>query len=594
MVLRGACAVVFWHVDLFWNWDGLDRAGRNTERGEFCQFIRGHLVEQDLILMLIKPSQVFALQQASAVKQMVEPTTPIQRIGRRSQVSYSNEEITPEMAITSSGVIAIMTLLSQDTASMPLILYARKGRNKFRATDHPYYRLMHDQPNPEMSAMTFRELIVSHLLAWGNFYAQIIFDKAGTAIELWPLRPDRMMVQRIEGKKVFVYRTYDNKLRTFTSDEILHVPGWGFDGLVGYSRIAIARNAIGLAISTEKYGSKFFANDARPGVVYQHPSALSDTAYKHLTQSFDSNKGADNAWLPKILEEGMTIKEIGIPNDDAQYLQTRSFQLAEINRILGPVPPHMIGDVEKSTSWGTGIDSQEQGYVNHTLRPLAVRIEQPLNSQLLLPSDREQGYFFEHLFDGLLRGDIATRYSAYVQGINNGFMTRNEARERENLNPRIGLDEMVQPLNVTTVGSTPTTPTAPAQQNALRPVFRDAALRVVKREMNDLRGAVRRHLSKGQDAVFAEWQEQFYSEDMPAFIRKQFAPIVEAHDQLFGGDGSVENVALFFSGYIEGRKKLISGKNADQLEQMADTWLENLPDVLTENVMQVLNGVEYE
>ena len=290
----------------------------------------------------------------------------------------------------------------------------------------------------------------------------------------------------------------------------------------------------------------------------------------------------------------MTIKEIGIPNDDAQYLQTRSFQLAEINRILGPVPPHMIGDVEKSTSWGTGIDSQEQGYVNHTLRPLAVRIEQPLNSQLLLPSDREQGYFFEHLFDGLLRGDIATRYSAYVQGINNGFMTRNEARERENLNPRIGLDEMVQPLNVTTVGSTPTTPTAPAQQNALRPVFRDAALRVVKREMNDLRGAVRRHLSKGQDAVFAEWQEQFYSEDMPAFIRKQFAPIVEAHDQLFGGDGSVENVALFFSGYIEGRKKLISGKNADQLEQMADTWLENLPDVLTENVMQVLNGVEYE
>jgi HK97 family phage portal protein len=544
--------------------------------------------------MLIKPSQVFALQQAASVKQMVEPTTPIQRINRRSQVSYSNEEITPEMAITSSGVIAIMTLLSQDTASMPLILYARKGRNKFRATDHPYYRLMHDQPNPEMSAMTFRELIVSHLLAWGNFYAQIIIDKAGQVIELWPLRPDRMMVQRIEGKKVFVYRTFENKTRTFTSDEILHVPGWGFDGLVGYSRIAIARNAIGLAISTEKYGSKFFANDARPGVVYQHPSALSDTAYKHLNQSFDENKGADNAWLPKILEEGMTIKEIGIPNDDAQYLQTRSFQLAEINRILGPVPPHMIGDVEKSTSWGTGIDSQEQGYVNHTLRPLAVRIEQPLNSQLLLPSDREQGYFFEHLFDGLLRGDIATRYSAYVQGINNGFMTRNEARERENLNPRIGLDEMVQPLNVTTVGSTPTTPATPAQQNALRPVFHDAALRVVRREMNDLRGAVRRHLSKGQDAVFAEWKEQFYSEDMPAFIRKQFAPIVEAHDQLFGGDGSVENVALFFSGYIEGRKKLINGGNADQLEQMADIWLENLPDVLTENVMQVLNGVEYE
>ena len=541
--------------------------------------------------MLIKPSQVFALQQASAVKQMVEPTTPIQRIGRRSQVSYSNEEITPEMAITSSGVIAIMTLLSQDTASMPLILYARKGRNKFRATDHPYYRLMHDQPNPEMSSMIFRELIVSHLLAWGNFYGQLIWDEAGVVREIWPLRPDRMTVERIEGVKIYNYRGSNNKPRTFLADEILHIAGWGFDGLVGYSRIAMARNAIGLAISAEKFGSKLFANDARPGVVYQHPTQLSDIAYDHLNKSFDANKGADNAWLPKILEEGMTIKEIGIPPEDAQFLQTRQFQLAEINRILGPVPPHMIGDVQKSTSWGTGIDSQEQGYVNHTLRPLAVRIEQALNSQLLLQADREQGYFYEHLFDGLLRGDIATRYEAYVKAINNGVMSRNEVRERENLNPRNGLDDMMQPLNMVTVGSQPSTP---AQQSAFRPLLRDAAQRVVRREMNDLRGAVKRHLSKGQDAEFGEWRDEFYRVEHPAFLQKQFAPIVEAYCTLFQlGDVSA-NLKIFFDGFILAREASLRTKSADQIVDACDVWLENMPDSLADNVLTILNGVENE
>ena len=522
--------------------------------------------------------------------QQAEPTVRVSP-RYRAEKSFSNETITPESAITSSAVIAILTLLSQDTASLPLILYARKGRNKFRATDNPYYGLMHDQPNPEMSSMIFRELIVSHLLAWGNFYGQLIWDEAGIVREIWPLRPDRMTVERVEGVKIYNYRGSNNKPRTFLADEILHIAGWGFDGLVGYSRIAMARNAIGLAISAEKFGSKLFANDARPGVVYQHPTQLSDIAYDHLNKSFDANKGADNAWLPKILEEGMTIKEIGIPPEDAQFLQTRQFQLAEINRILGPVPPHMIGDVQKSTSWGTGIDSQEQGYVNHTLRPLAVRIEQALNSQLLLQADREQGYFYEHLFDGLLRGDIATRYEAYVKAINNGVMSRNEVRERENLNPRNGLDDMMQPLNMVTVGSQPSTP---AQQSAFRPLLRDAALRVVRREMNDLRGAVKRHLSKGQDAEFGEWRDEFYRVEHPAFLQKQFAPIVEAYCTLFQlGDVSA-NLKIFFDGFILAREASLRTKSADQIVDACDVWLENMPDSLADNVLTILNGVENE
>lgn len=539
--------------------------------------------------MLIKPSQVFALREASAVKQMAEPNSPVRYEGRRTQQSYSNESITPEMAITSSAVIAIMTLLSQDTASLPLILYARKGRNKFRASDHPYYRLMHDQPNPEMTAMIFRELIVSHLLAWGNFYAQMIYDKKGDVTELWPLRPDRMTVQRFGGEKIYTYRSMqDNKPRAFVQEDILHITGWGFDGLVGYSRIAMARNAIGLAIATEKFGSKFFANDARPGVTYQHPQTLSDTAYKHLQESLQ--KTDDSVWRPRILEEGMTLVEVGIPPEDAQFLQTRQFQLAEINRILGPVPPHMIGDIQKTTSWGTGIDSQEQGYVNHTLRPLAVRIEQPLNSQLLLKSDRDQGYFFEHLFEGLLRGDVATRFESYVKAINNGIMSRNEARERENLNPRFGLDDMLQPLNMTIVGSP--APSPQQQQNAFRPLLHDAALRVVKRETNDLRGAVRRHLAKGQAAAFTEWSAQFYAADQPAFIQKQFAPIIEAYCRFFGVQDVSENLTVFFDSFTQTRSTAINGKSANELESMCDEWMNTTPAVMAQNVMQILQGVE--
>src|SRR5690606_8866984 len=153
-----------------------------------------------------------------------------------------------------------------------------------------------------------------------------------------------------------------------------------------------------------------------------------------------------------ILEEDMSIEKIGIPPNDAQFLETRKFQLDEINRMIGPVPPHLIGDLEKSTSWGTGIDAQEQGYINHSLMSYAVRIEQALDNQLLLPSDREQGYFYEHLFDGFLRGDIATRYEAYKKAIDGGWMSRNEAREKDNMNPRKGLDDLLQPMNMSTVG----------------------------------------------------------------------------------------------------------------------------------------------
>jgi HK97 family phage portal protein len=512
--------------------------------------------------------------------QLAEKTVRPVRVGVRER-SYSEETITPEISLTVSAVLAAFTILSEDLSSLPLILYQRRGRNKFRAYDSIYYRLMHDQPNPEHTSMIFREFMVGHMLGWGNFFGQPIFDKSGDVVELWPLRPDRMTVKRFEGERIYIYRTSEGKERVFLSEEILHIPAFGFDGLIGYSRIALARNAIGFTISTDKFGSKFFSNGANPGIIYKHPSELSDTAYDHLKESLDERAGVDQSHRPIILEEGMSIERLGLPNDDSQFLETRKFQVSEIARIFR-VPPHMIGDVERSTSWGSGIDSQEQGYVNHTLRPWATRIDQQLNSKLLLEQDRST-YYYEHLMEGLLRGDIATRYAAYVSAINTGFISRNEARERENMNPRKGLDAMLMPLNMTTVTQTTTgggsdvegsdtEDTDSATASALEPLWRDAIARVLKREANDLSGASKRWQVKGQQEAYAEWIDQFYGVDHVAFMRKQFEPLVEAQRRLFDVDGAMQ-ADVFIQEFLDERCMQVKSMSAEQLSDGMETYL---------------------
>lgn len=508
--------------------------------------------------------------------QLADPNARPARVGVKEK-SYSEETITPEISLTVSAVLAAFTILSEDLSSMPLILYQRNGRNKFRAYDNMYYRLMHDQPNPEHTSMIFREFIVGHMLGWGNFFGQPIFDKKGDVAEIWPLRPDRMTVKRFEGERVYLYRTAEGKERVFLAEEILHIPAFGFDGLIGYSRIALARHAIGLSMSAEKFGSKFFSNGATPGFMYKHPGELSDTAYEHLKESLEEKTGVEQSHKPIILEEGMSIEKLGINPDDAQFLETRKFQVTEIARIFR-VPPHMIGDVEKSTSWGSGIDSQEQGYVNHTLRPWATRIEQQLNVSLLLKQDQGTHYY-EHLMDALLRGDIAVRYQAYVNAINTGFMSRNEAREKENMNPRKGLDVMLQPLNMTTVTSTSTGGGQPVDESdssdassALEPLWKDAITRVLKREANDLLGASKRWQAKGQQSTYEDWVDQFYHVDHVSFIRKQFEPLIEAHRLLFDMDAAAQADA-FIQEFLDERCMQVKAMSAEQLSDGMETYL---------------------
>lgn len=445
--------------------------------------------------------------------------------------SWSGEAVTVESSLKVPAVLACITILSQDTASLPLILYRRLKRGKERASEHPLYRLIHDEPNPEMSSMVYRELITSHMIGWGDHFSQMIWDGRGVVRELWPLNPARMEVGRKNGERIYLYTKENGGKVPFTQDEILHIPAFGFDGLRGKSLISLARNAIGLGISAEKYASRVFKHDARPGSVLTHPKELSDNARENLQKSWMSfYGGSDNAGKVAIIEEGMDFKTIGFPPKDAMFIESQEWTVQQLSRVFR-IPPHMLGDVERSTSWGTGIEQQQLGYIAHTLRPWTVRIEQYLNRSLLL--EREKGdYFFSHLFDELLRADTYTRMQAYALAITNGILTRNEVREAENRLPYEGGDEPLYPLNMTTGMDSPL-PSGEGQgegdeeppQRDLTPLLLDAARRIAKRDENELKGAIKRY--EGKPERWGAWVEEFYKRDYPAFIVQTLQPFVD-------------------------------------------------------------------
>ena len=284
---------------------------------------------------------------------------------------------------------------------------------------------------------------MTHLLLWGNAYAQIIRNGKGEIIGLYPLMPNKMTVDRDEhGRLYYSYmRQNDEAIQSKDStvilkpEDVLHIPGLGFDGLVGYSPIAMAKNAIGLAIATEEYGAKFFSNGAAPGGILEHPGTVKDP--QRIRESWQSTfGGSGNANKIAVLEEGMKFTPIGIAPEQAQFLETRKFQINEIARIFR-IPPHMIGDLEKSSF--SNIEQQSLEFVKYTLDPWVARWEQGIQRRLL--NDDEKGqYFVKFNVEGLLRGDYQSRMQGYAIGRQNGWMSANDIRELENLD-RIPAEE---------------------------------------------------------------------------------------------------------------------------------------------------------
>ncbi len=314
--------------------------------------------------------------------------------------STSGKTVTERSAMQMTAVYSCVRILAEAVAGLPLNLYRyTEDGGKEKAINHPLYLLLHDEPNPEMSSFVFRETLMTHLLLWGNAYAQVIRNGKGQVIALYPLMPNKMTVDRDEkGQLYYSYQRSNDEAPTMKGTtvtlrptDVLHIPGLGFDGLVGYSPIAMAKNAIGMAIACEEYGAKFFANGAAPGGVLEHPGTLKDP--QRVRESWQSTfGGSSNSNKIAVLEEGMKYTPIGISPEQAQFLETRKFQINEVARIFR-VPPHMVGDLEKSSF--SNIEQQSLEFVKYTLEPWVIRWEQTIQRTLLSTNEKAR-YFVKH------------------------------------------------------------------------------------------------------------------------------------------------------------------------------------------------------
>lgn len=349
--------------------------------------------------------------------------------------SSSGRRVTERTAMQMTAVYSCVRILSETLASLPLHIYESFETNSRKAIKHPLYKLLHDEPNPEMTSFIFRETLMTHLLLWGNAYAQIIRNGKGEVLALYPLMPDRMRVDRDEyGQLYYEYLLSDSDANAresgavrLSTQDILHIPGLGFDGLVGYSPIAMAKNAIGMAIATEEYGAAFFANGATPSGILTHPGVIKNP--EAMRESWSKGFGGRNSHKVAILEEGMNYTPISIAPNEAQFLETRKFQLNEIARIFR-VPPHMVGDLEKSSF--SNIEQQSLEFVKYTLDPWVSRFEQAMTRRLLT-DDEKKKYYIKFNVDGLMRGDYQSRMNGYATARQNGWMSANDIRALENL-----------------------------------------------------------------------------------------------------------------------------------------------------------------
>ena len=350
----------------------------------------------------------------------------------------SGKMVTETSAMQITAVYSCVRILAEAVAGLPLHVYKyNDAGSKEKVLDHPLYRLLHDEPNPEMTSFVFRETLMSHLLLWGNAYAQIVRNARGEVIALYPLMPNKMTVDRdSNGRLFYLYQRGSEDAPVLGKDsqvylaptDVLHIPGLGFDGLIGYSPIAMAKNAIGLAIATEEYGARFFANGAAPSGVLEHPGTIKDP--QKVRDSWNAAyRGSANAHKVAVLEEGMKYQTIGVSPEQAQFLETRKFQIDEIARIFR-VPPHMVGDLEKSSF--SNIEQQSLEFVKYTLDPWVSRWEQSM-CRVLLSESEKLSYFIKFNVDGLLRGDYASRMAGYATARQNGWMSANDIRELENL-----------------------------------------------------------------------------------------------------------------------------------------------------------------
>lgn len=358
----------------------------------------------------------------------------------------SGENVTEYSALNYSAVYNAVLLIADTVASLPLGLKRKEDRNTLTVDSNPLHSVLHDQANPFMTAMTMREVSMGHVLLWGNSYAEIVRNRMGEVIELWPITPNRVQVKLFAGEVVYIIKMTSGEDVVLPRERVLHVPGLGFNGYMGYSVVSLASNAIGLGLAMETFGSRYFGNGTHPGVIVSHPGKLSPEASKKLQDSLVSAySGLGKSHRLMLLEEGMALEKLGVPPNDSQFLESRQFQVPEIARWFN-LPPHKLKDLTKSSF--SNIEAEQISFVTDSILPWLVRLEQNYKMQLLNALEKKQGLYFKHNVEGLLRGNAKDRAQLYRTMWMMGSISQNEIREKEDMDPIKGGDEYFVPLNM--------------------------------------------------------------------------------------------------------------------------------------------------
>lgn len=527
--------------------------------------------------------------------------------------STSGVKVTEENAMNNSAVYAAVRVIAETIASLPLNVYREDGRTKEKAKNNYLYPLLHNKPNKLMTSFTWRETMLAHLLLWGNHYSQLEIDKSGRVVGIWPLLPSRMEVKKYNDKLYYIYSPKNGEQRTYSMSEILHIPGLGFNGLVGKSVIKMAREAVGLGLAAEEFGARFFSQGAQPGGVIEYPEAMSDDAYERYKR--DARKeyqGLGNSHKIMVLEEGMKYHQTGIPPDDAQFLETRKFQIEEIARIFR-VPPHMLADLERATF--SNIEQQSIDFVVNTIRPWLVRIEQTLNDKLISNSNNKN--YIKFVVEGLLRGDAESRGNFYNTMFNIGAMSINDIREKEDMNPKEGGDQSFVPLNMIPLNAN----NPKVESNSIRtnnkrveirarrnaqartnlrkrykPLIEDKADNLITREVNKIQDLINKELknSTRNQQTFRDKLVAFYDEQFPEEIKDEMRNVIYALAEAVAEEAKEEvnleeyEFEKFFNDYLDDMADRYAGYSRGQLLALANESdnLEELIDDVEERISE--------
>ena len=487
-----------------------------------------------------------------------------------SQKTESGAVTTPESSMSLSAYYACLHNRSEDIGKIPLIVNQRQGRGKRRATEHPIYHLLKNEPTPEMSAISWKETITHHAQGWGGGFAAIVLNGAGRPIKLPIIHPANMKVLKLTkmdlqradlgeeylGRLLYQVKVPGEKPVGLWPESVLHLHGLGGDGITGYALSVLGKEAVGLGLEVEKFGARFFANGATPGIVIIHPRNLTKDAVEKFSEKWNVNfGGASRSHKAAFLTEDVKIEKLGVPPEEAQFLQTRSFQIEEIARWFR-MPQHKIGKVDRIAL--SSIEAQNIEYVVDSLMPWAVRWEQEVNRKLFFPGERDE-FFAEFLFNALLRGDSAQRSNYYRTMFGIGAMSINDIREAENMNGIGDIGDLsFMPLNMVPAteegvarmmrgSQQPGGPTGsvtdnrPGQPGAdsppdatvrgMEPLIAAALDRLYRKEARATEAAKKKYEKPG---AYAGWLDKFSAEQEALFVQA-VGPILASLDNLIPG-----------------------------------------------------------